>query len=89
MQDFESEWPPVLNLCVDTYIPKTYFYIFRRKEGGRDLANIEDYVEATIQQLEEYTKKSKDRLLMAANNSRCNIWKTTKTRKKMGRKTII
>ena len=28
-----------------------------RKEGGRSLANIEDCVEATIQQLEEYTKK--------------------------------
>ena len=57
-----------------------------RKEGGRCLANIEDCVEATIQGLEEYTKKSKDRLLMAANNSRCNIWtnrKTTKTRKQI------
>ena len=55
-----------------------------RKEGGRGLANIEDCVETTIQQLEDYTKKSKDRLLMAANNSRCGIWtnrKTTKTRK--------
>ena len=36
-----------------------------------------------MQGLEEYTKKSKERLLIAAN-SRCNIWtnrKTTKTRK--------
>ena len=54
------------------------------------LVNIEDCVEATIQQLEDYTIKSKDRLLMAANNSRCNIRtnrKTTKTN--MGRETLI
>ena len=31
-----------------------------RKEGGRAIANIEDCAEATIQQLEEYTKKSKE-----------------------------
>ena len=32
-----------------------------RKEGGRGLANIEDCVETTIQQLEEYTKKKGQR----------------------------
>ena len=53
-------------------------YQERKREG---LANIEDCVEATIQQLEDYTKKSKGRLLMAANNSRCNIWTNRKTRK--------
>ena len=31
-----------------------------RKEGGRGLPNIEDCVEATIQGVEEYTKKSKE-----------------------------
>ena len=55
------------------------------QEGGRGIANIEDCVEATIQGLKEYTKTSKERLLMITNNSRCNIWtnkKTTKTRKR-------
>ena len=50
-----------------------------RKEGGRGLANIEDCVET-----QDYTRKSKDKFLMAANNSRNDRWtnrKTTKTRK--------
>ena len=60
-------------------------YVSRNKRG-RGLATIEDCVEATIQGLKEFTKKSKERLHMAANNSRCNIWtnrKTTKTRKQI------
>ena len=55
-----------------------------RKEGGRGLVNIEDCVDATIQALEEYTQKSKERLITAARNSNINIWtskNTTKTRK--------
>ena len=59
-----------------------------RKEGGRGFANIEDCVETTIQQLEDYTRKSKDRLLMAVNNSRCGIWtnrKTTRLENKNGK----
>ena len=56
-----------------------------RKEGGRSLVNIEDCVDATIQALEEYTQKTKERLIATeARNSNCKIWTnrgTTKTRK--------
>ena len=51
-----------------------------RKEKGREHINIEDY----IQELVEYTKKSKERLITAASNCKVNIRrnrKTTKTRK--------
>ena len=72
-----------MNKALHSRDDKDKLYV-SRKEGGRGLANIENCVEATIQGLEEYTKKSEERLVMAANNSRCNIWtnrKTTKTRK--------
>ena len=38
-----------------------------RKEGGRGLVRIEDCVDATIRGLKEYVKKSKGRLINAAN----------------------
>ena len=44
-----------------------------RKEGGRELATIEDCVNAAIQELGDYIKKSKERLLTAANCSYRNI----------------
>ena len=37
-----------------------------RKEGGRGLANIEYCVDTAIRALDEYTKKSKERLIAAA-----------------------
>ena len=58
-----------------------------RKEGGRELASIEKCVNASIQGLDNYTKKQR-KLIIAASNSISNIRtkrKTTKT--KMGRKT--
>ena len=45
----------------------------QEKGGGRELANIEDYVNATIQGFEEYTKKNIERLIAAASNSNINI----------------
>ena len=55
-----------------------------RKEGGRGLTSIEDCVDASIQGLEDYIEKSKERLIAAANNSIDNAsskWKITKTKK--------
>ena len=56
-----------------------------RKEERKGFAGIEDCIDASIQGLEEYIKKSKERLITAANNSNNNIStdrKTTNTRKK-------
>ena len=44
-----------------------------RKEYGRGLTSIENCVDATIQRVEEYTKKSKEKLSTAASNSNVNI----------------
>ena len=44
------------------------FYM-SRKEGGRGLISIEDCVDATIQEIEEYTKKSKARLNTAGRDN--------------------
>ena len=44
-----------------------------RKEGVRALANVEDSVDASIQGLEEYTKKSKEKFIIAAKNSTDSI----------------
>ena len=43
-----------------------------RKEGGRGLVIIEDCVNASIQRLEDYIKKSQERLSTAASNSTDN-----------------
>ena len=40
-----------------------------KKEGRRALASIEDFVDSSIQSLENYIKKSKERLITAVNNS--------------------
>ena len=50
----------------------------------KGLTSIEDSIKASIWELEEYIKKSKERLITAANNSTDNIRTnrtTTKTRK--------
>ena len=61
-----------------------------RKEVVRGLVNIEDCVDGSILELEEYIKKIKERSITVANNSISNIStdrKTTKSRKqKKGRK---
>ena len=54
------------------------------KEGGRELTSTEDYINASIQGLEEYIKKSKERLIRLVGNSTDNIRTNrtaTKTRK--------
>ena len=60
-----------------------------RKEGGREFDSTEDCVDATIEALEEYTKKkkkkTKERLITVANSSNVSIRtinKTTKSRKR-------
>ena len=55
-----------------------------RKERGKRHASIEDYIDASIQGLKDYIKKSQERLLTAANKNIDNIRiyrKTTKTMK--------
>ena len=49
--------------------------LYMAKKGGKGLASIENFVEA----LQEYVKKSKERLITAANNSRDNISRFSKT----------
>ena len=44
-----------------------------RKEEGRGLTNIENCGDASIQGLEEYIKKSKERPITAAINSNGNL----------------
>ena len=64
-----------------------------RYEGGRELANTEDCVAASIQGLEEHIKKSKEILIATANKNKDSIktnkkpYKNKKT--KMGRKTTV
>ena len=55
-----------------------------RKEGGRGLTSSEDCIDSSTQGFEDNIKKSKERLITAANNSISNINTdriTTKTRK--------
>ena len=49
-----------------------------RKEGWRGLTRIKDYVDASIQGIEEYNNRSKERLFKAASNSIGNISKEEK-----------
>ena len=44
-----------------------------RKERERGLFSIENYMDASIQELEDYIKKIKERLITAASNSADNI----------------
>ena len=53
-----------------------------RKEEGRGLTNIENGVNAPIQWLEDYIKKSKERLIMTARNSTDTIMIDRTTTKK-------
>ena len=45
--------------------------VYQEKKNGWkvDIPSTEDYVDTTIQELEEYTKRSKKRLLTAANKA--------------------
>ena len=49
-----------------------------RKEWGIGLTSIEDCVDASIQRLEEYIEKSKERLITAASNSDIRLNRKTK-----------
>ena len=40
-----------------------------RKEGGTGIISIEDCLDASIKGLEDYTKKSKEKLVTAANTA--------------------
>ena len=60
-----------------------------RKEGIRGLASIEHSVGASIRKIEDYIKKSKERLITAASNSTDNIMTnrtTAKTKKEIRKK---
>ena len=45
----------------------------KEEDYSPGFANTEDCVDATIQGLKEYAKKSKERLITTANNSNGNI----------------
>ena len=62
-----------------------------RKEGGSGLASIEDSVDASIQQLENYIQKHDGGLITAIRNDIDNMMDTrmTITGEKMGRKTTL
>ena len=51
-----------------------------RKEGGRGLERIEDNVDGSIQQLEDYKEKHGERLI-TATRSNTNDTKISRTRK--------
>ena len=56
----------------------------KKKKGGRELVSIKDCIDATVQRLERYSKKCKEKLITTANNSNDNIKtnrKITKSRK--------
>ena len=57
-----------------------------RREGERRFASIEDSIDASIQRLEYYMKKSGGRLITATGNNTndTRINRMTKTRKKSG-----
>ena len=57
------------------------------KEGGRGLASIEDCVSASMQRFEDYTKKSKERLITAASSSNGNR-KTKRKQQKLGNRNV-
>ena len=52
-----------------------------RKEGGRRYASIQDSVDVSIRELDDYIKKSKERLIKTTSNSTDNIGTNRKTRK--------
>ena len=63
-----------------------------RKEGGRGLASIENSVDASIQQLEDYIQKHEGGFITVTRNDTENTMnnRMTITRKqKMGRKTTL
>ena len=54
-----------------------------RKGGGRELTSIEDSIDASIQRLEDYIEKRKERLITVTRNNTDNTRtnRTTITRK--------
>ena len=52
-----------LYLCDDIERP------YKSRKGGRELASIEYYIDPSVQGLEGYNKKSKERLNTTASNS--------------------
>ena len=63
-----------------------------KKEGGRGLANIEDSMDASIYDFEDFTKTRKERVIIAVSNSTENIRtnRITITREtEKGRKTTV
>ena len=59
--------------------------LYASRKGGWRFTCIEDCADAFVQRLNDYIKKSKERLITVANNnieSICKDWKTTKTRKR-------
>ena len=47
-----------------------------RKEGGRGLASIEDSIDASIQQLEDYIKNTKEDWLQPSETRQTTRWTT-------------
>ena len=66
-------------------------YVYQEKKGGKELVNIEECVDASLQSLEEYIKKSKVGLNAAVINSNRTgkISKKSSKNKKMRRNTTV
>ena len=66
------------------FIHNCILIVYAKKGKGRCLSSIEDCVDISIQGLDAYIKKHKERLIKAANNNSGNVIteiKTTKTKK--------
>ena len=55
--------------------------MYQKKEGGRGLANIADYVDVSIHELGNYIKKIEERLITAPSSSNGNPKPDRKTSK--------
>ena len=77
--------------------PEGWHRLYVKKKGGRGLASIEDCMAVTIHRNEEYTIKSKERLIIATSNSSSNRNNSRTNRKiaiknrenKTGKKTSV
>ena len=63
---------------------KRWHRLYVSGKGGRGLTSIEDWVDASIRGFKECIKKSKERMISAANKHNSSIWTNRKITKKLG-----
>ena len=62
------------------FTPESWHRLYMSREEGKELASIEDSVDASIQWFEEYTKKNLERLITTTSNSNGNKAKQKTTK---------